>query len=275
MSWKYLLLSGVVSGLLIGSSNLFAQNSQSVNLAWDASPSPNVTSYRVHYGTTSGVYSYSTNVGNQTSARIAELQSGQTYFFAATALHSTGVESIHSNEVSHQVPLLTPPTIVLTSPTSGASYTAPASVSLAASVTANGQTITKVQFYNGTTLLGEDTAAPYNFAWNSVNAGSYSLTARAVYGTGSTVASSSVGIAVTNPPPSIALTTPSNGASYMAPASVNLAASVTANGQTITKVQFYNGTTLLGEDTAAPYNFAWNSVNAGSYSLTARAVYGT
>jgi len=36
-------------------------------------------------------------------------------------------------------------------------FNAPATISLAANVTANGHTITKVQFYNGATLLGEAT----------------------------------------------------------------------------------------------------------------------
>ena len=76
--------------------------------------------------------------------------------------------------------------------------------------------------------------------------------------------SSAANVTVTNPPPTIALTSPANGASYTAPATINLAASVTANGHTITKVQFYNGATLLGEDTTAPYTFTWSSVTAGS-----------
>ena len=166
-----------------------------------------------------------------------------------------------------------PPTVALTAPTNGASYTAPATISLAASVTANGHTITTVQFYNGATLLGEDTAAPYSFTWSSVSAGSYSLTARLVYDSGSTLTSSAANVTVTNPLPTIALTAPANGASYTAPATISLAASVTANGHTITAVQFYNGATLLGEATSAPYSFTWSNVSAGSYSLTAQAVY--
>src|SRR5206468_10135999 len=47
------------------------------------------------------------------------------------------------------------PTVALTSPASGASYTATATINLAASVTANGHSISKVQFYNGSAMLGE------------------------------------------------------------------------------------------------------------------------
>src|SRR6185295_15352301 len=110
--------------------------------------------------------------------------------------------------------------------------------------------------------------------WSSVAAGSYTLSARAVYDTGNTVSSAAANITVANTnAPVVALTAPASGAFFTAPATINLAASVTPNGHTITKVQFYNGTTLLGEDTTAPYAFGWTSVAAGSYTLTARAVY--
>ena len=39
----------------------------------------------------------------------------------------------------------------------------------------------------------------------------------------------------------------------------------------LTRVEFLNGTTVLGTDTAAPYTFTWSSVPAGSYSLRAVA----
>jgi hypothetical protein len=75
--------------------------------------------------------------------------------------------------------------------------------------------------------------------------------------------------------PSISLTSPTNGASFVNPATINLAASVTANGHAITQVQFYNGVILLGEDTSTPYTLSWNNVTNGSYNLTALAVYDT
>ena len=64
---------------------------------------------------------------------------------------TNGLESDYSAEVSYTVPLPTnnSPAIALTSPANGSAYVAPATISLAASVTANGHTITQVQFYNG------------------------------------------------------------------------------------------------------------------------------
>ncbi|MFO1477330.1 MAG: glycoside hydrolase family 9 protein [Verrucomicrobiota bacterium] len=73
--------------------------------------------------------------------------------------------------------------------------------------------------------------------------------------------------------PVIALTTPANGASFAAPASITLAATVTTNGHTINKVQFYGGSVLLAEDAAPPYTYAWTNVAIGGYGVQARLVY--
>ncbi len=171
-------------------------------------------------------------------------------------------------------PNLALPAIALTSPANDAIFAAPATISLAADVAANGHSITSVQFYEGTTLLGEDTNAPYTFTWSGVPAGTYSLTARLGYDAGSALSSAAANVTVTNlPPPAITLTSPANDAIFAAPATISLAADVIANGHSITSVQFYDGTALLDEDTNAPYTFTWSSVPAGTYSLTARLIY--
>jgi Bacterial Ig domain len=247
---------------------------QDVTLGWTPSTDSSAVGSAVYYGTNSGTYSTRLDAGTNATLIITGLQEGVTYFFAVTAYDSSGQESVPSNEVSYQVPLTnSPPTVALTSPTAGSSYGAPASIDLAATVVSNGYTISEVQFYSGATLLGQSTSAPYGFSWNDVAAGSYSLTAVAVYDAGSTASSALVAITVTNPPPTVALTSPTAGSSYGAPASINLAATVVSNGHTISEVQFYSGATLLGQSTSAPYSFNWNNVAAGGYSLMAVAVY--
>ena len=54
-----------------------------------------------------------------------------------------------------------------------------------------------VDFYAGTTLLGTDTTLPYDFVWNNVPAGAYSLTAVARDNLGATTVSSTSEITVT------------------------------------------------------------------------------
>jgi len=74
-----------------------------------------------------------------------------------------------------------------------------------------------------------------------------------------------------NAAPSVALTSPANGATFTAPADIALAATAGDTDGTVARVEFYRETTLLGSDTVSPYEFAWNGVAAGSYTLTAKA----
>jgi hypothetical protein len=142
------------------------------------------------------------DVGNQTNAVVAGLQPGVTYYFAAVAYDAFGVSSDLSNEASYQVPAapVVLPAITLSSPASGTTFTAPATLSLSASVTANGHVVTKVQFYSGTTLLGETAGAPYSFTWANVSAGNYSLFARLVYDSGTTIDSAPATVSVATAP---------------------------------------------------------------------------
>ena len=94
--------------------------------------------------------------------------------------------------------------MALTSPATGASFTAPASVTLTATASDSDGTVAKVAFYAGSTLLGTATAAPYTISWTNVPAGSYSLTAVATDNASATSTSSAVAITVNpaTPPPS-------------------------------------------------------------------------
>jgi fibronectin type 3 domain-containing protein len=70
-------------------------------LTWDSPEiSTDVTGYKVYYGTSSMIYTQSIDVGNTTSHTVGNLLDGQTYYFAAVAYNSAGIESGYSNEVS-------------------------------------------------------------------------------------------------------------------------------------------------------------------------------
>ncbi len=162
------------------------------------------------------------------------------------------------------------PAVNLTAPAPNAVYAAPGNVTLTATATDSVGTIAKVDFYQGTTLIGTSTAAPYSFNWTGVAAGPYSLTAVATNDAGMTTTSSAVAITV-DAAPSVAISNPASGASFTAPANVPIAASASDTAGTVTKVDFYQGGTLITTLTAAPYSFTWTGVPAGSYSLTAVA----
>lgn len=70
-----------------------------------------------------------------------------------------------------------PPVTVLTSPVEGEIFAGPATVPFAATVAPGTNPVAKVEFYQGTTLVGTDTTAPYTFSWGGVTAGDYTLKA--------------------------------------------------------------------------------------------------
>ena len=87
---------------------------ENVTLVWEPSPDTNVVGYNVYYGTTSRGYTQMVPAGNATSITISNLTEGVTYYFAATAYDSFGLESDYSEEASYTVPfrvLNYPPTL--------------------------------------------------------------------------------------------------------------------------------------------------------------------
>ena len=297
----------------------------------------------------------------------------------------------------------TPPTVSITSPANGATFTAPGSVTINATAADPDGSVSSVAFYSGSTLLGTDATSPYSYAWTNVAAGTYSITARATDNGGLTTTSAAVNITVGstgtaqqipgtiqaesytamfgiqtenttdtggglnvgfmdandwmdynvnvntsgsytvalrvaamaaggqlqlrsgatvlatasipatsgwqiwttvnvtanltagiqtlrayvvtggfnlnwiqftgtgNTAPTVSITSPANGATFSAPASITINANAADPGGSVTSVAFYNGGTLLGTDTSSPYSYAWTNVAAGTYSITARA----
>lgn len=94
-----------------------------------------------------------------------------------------------------------PPSVSITSPANGASFTAPANITINASASDSNGTVTQVEFFAGSTPLFTDTSSPYSFAWNNVPAGSYTLTARATDNSGGVTTSAPVNITVNVAPP--------------------------------------------------------------------------
>lgn len=87
-----------------------------VNLAWDASPTTDVTGYRLYWGTKSQTYTAanSVDVGKVLAYNLSALTPGTVYFIAVTAYNALKIESPYSNEVSLSVPL--PPIQLKVSP---------------------------------------------------------------------------------------------------------------------------------------------------------------
>ncbi|MBI4768085.1 MAG: FG-GAP repeat protein [Deltaproteobacteria bacterium] len=70
-----------------------------ITLTWDPNSEPDLAGYEIYYGTSSGNYQWNIDVGNVSSYTLTGLNTGITYYAAATAYNTTGMESGYSNEV--------------------------------------------------------------------------------------------------------------------------------------------------------------------------------
>ncbi len=164
------------------------------------------------------------------------------------------------------------PTVKIINPKNNKSYTGPATIKMEAIADDEDGTISKVEFYNGTTLLHTEYLAPYTYTWEDVPAGNYIIIAKAKDNNGKLTTSAGINISV-EIPQSVRIITPTNNANFNAPAAINITASATDADGGISKVQFYNGTTLIATQNYFPYTFIWYPVQAGTYNLTAKAIY--
>ena len=95
------------------------------------------------------------------------------------------------------------PQVTLTVPSNGATFVAGTDITLAATASDPGGSISKVDFYRGTTLIGTDTSSPYSIVWSKATKGNYALTAKATDNSGLSTTSAVVSITVTNSPNSV------------------------------------------------------------------------
>ncbi len=196
------------------------------------------------------------------------------YTFSARAYddRNASADSVPIN-ISVVSPPNHPPSVTLTSPATGTQFYAPATVNLVANASDSDGTIAQVEFFQGATNLGATTISPYQFAVSNLSAGSYTFTARATDNNAATTDSAPITISVVgaNQPPTVVLTAPAAGSIFNFPATINLAATAHDPDGSIAKVEFYQGTTKLGEALQNPFTFAWSGMLPGSYALSAKA----
>lgn len=167
-----------------------------------------------------------------------------------------------------------PPTVSLTAPTDGAKVKGN-SVTVSANAS-DDLGVSKVEFYDGATIIGTpDTTSPYSVTWNTTGLtnGNHSLTAKAFDATASKT-STAVTVMVDNLPPSVSITSPTNGATISGSA-VNVTATSSDANAGVEKVEFFvdGASTPKATDTSSPYSFSWNTTSETntSHTLTAKS----
>jgi hypothetical protein len=177
-----------------------------VTLTWDPNSEPDLAGYEIYYGTASGNYQWNLDVGNVTTYTLTGLETGATYYAAATAYNTQGLESAYSNEVFYTVPAcnftLSPSSAsfsasggsgsVLVTTQAGCNWGTSAAASWvtvnSGSGIGNGSMSYSVSSNSGTTRIASITVAGNVFTITQSGQSAYTITASA--GTGGTIAPS-------------------------------------------------------------------------------------
>lgn len=199
---------------------------------------------------------------------------GKKYSNSVTLSPYSSIILLKNNNNSEETPVENEaPVVSITSPSNGNHFSKATTINISATASDDGS-ISKVEFYNGNTLLAIENSHPYNYSWEDVPAGAYSITAKATDNEGLETVSDAVEITVgssSETAPVVSLLSPENNTSYSGPATIKINAEASDNNGTISKVEFYNGSTLLHAETNAPYTYTWANVPNGTYSITAKA----
>jgi YD repeat-containing protein len=158
---------------------------------------------------------------------------------------------------SNTVPITVAPSVSITAPSNNASFVTPASVTINASASDSDGTVSKVEFFQGNTKLGETTTSPYSYTWNNPAVASYALTAKATDNLGAVTTSGAINITVSLPTGAISgKVTRLDGTTAIAGATIKV----------------YQGTTLNGTaSTNSTGDYTVGVLNTGSYLVEASA----
>jgi plastocyanin len=128
-----------------------------------------------------------------------------------------------------------------------------------------GSTSADLDQFCGSSLTSLDTETSCSHTFTAVGTYPYECTIHAVL-------DGMVGtVTVVGPAPAVSITNPAGGAVFAAPANLNLGASASVSGGTVTNVTFFNGKTSLGSVTAPPFGITASNLAANTYALTAVA----
>lgn len=178
-----------------------------VILQWDPNTEPDLAGYRIYYKANSAELPFDgagavegvapIDVANQTTATVRGLDPGTDYYFAVTAYNASGMESSYSEIIALPgVRDITPPSVSLASPLSGARVSG--AVKLTATAT-DDTGVRVIELYQQDHLIAAGNTAPFASIWDTsaLPDGSYTITAKA-YDAAGNIGTTSVTVTVVN-----------------------------------------------------------------------------
>ncbi len=275
-----------------GWNGAFSQSGQNVtvtNLAWNGNVAANASISPGFNGTwtTSNPLPTSFTVnGNVCNGSGGGTTPTPTTGITPTATPTTGITptATPTTGITPTPPPDNRPVVSFTSPAALASFSAGTPIQIVAAASISSGKITHVDFQaepasgtNPNITLGSATTAPYSVTWSNPPTGVFVLIAIA-YSDGPYATEATERIAITpdgrSPFPIVSLISPSNGAQFLSPATIQANASVTIGSGTISRIDFSlqgGNISYQGTATSAPYSVTWNNIFPGTYTLNAVA----
>lgn len=238
----------------------------SFTLTWTAATdNVGVTAYEVfRSGTSLGTVT-------TTSKSVPGLTANMTYSMTVRARDAAGNWSAQST--ARPVTTIGPPPSVPTGLASANTTATSFTLTWAPSTGGTGGIAGYDIFKNGA-LAGSSASASFNVTGLSPSTG-YSMTVKSRDVAGNlSAASTALTVTTANQTgqaPVVSLTAPTSNSVFTLPVSVGLQATASDPDGSITKVEFFNGGTKLGEALASPYALTWIPAIPGEFTLTARA----
>ena len=112
------MLLNILKQIVIGLTFFSMAFAGEITLAWDANTEPDLSGYRIYYGTSSHDYGDPVDVGDVTEVTLIGFDDGATYYFAATAYDEDDNESVYSDELVHTFGVINPKPNTIKSPKS-------------------------------------------------------------------------------------------------------------------------------------------------------------
>ena len=161
----------------------------SVDGGGSQNPTGTITTYAWNWGDGSSATS-SSAMATHTYA------SGGTFTVTLTVTDNAGASASAATTATIAASANLPPAVTLTGPAAGSTFSAPATIAVAATASDSDGTVSRVDFYAGSTLIGSATNSPYSATWSGVSGGTYTVKAVATDNLGATTSSAAASITV-------------------------------------------------------------------------------
>jgi hypothetical protein len=139
--------------------------------------------------------SFTAGNGSLTVTAPANINIAPPGYYMLFIVNSAGVPSVAPIVNVSGAPAMAP-TVQITAPASGSKFPFKSDITITATASDSDGTVQKVEFFAGTTKLGQSTTAPYSFVWHRPGPGTYALTARATDNAGLMTTSAPVTVTV-------------------------------------------------------------------------------